>query len=177
MKIFLLLTIFLISSNVFAASIKEVGKIEFDKKSNTYVFYFLKDNKVQSVIIRPTNKSQSEELKSFSGKAIVLEGEIRTFVKNKEGFEYREEVNNSKVRALNSELLKIDTKKIIAQYDLLSHEKKVTKLKMDQPTMQISDQSANSIIALAGTLVGIATGPIALVPVAAYLVEEGMSKK
>lgn len=175
LKIISMLLFFVFSSCLFADQIKEVGKIEFDKKTGTYLFYFIKDNKIQSVVIRPKNKNEANLLKLNIGKSVVLEGEVKPIISNKEGILFQEEVDSKKIQALNEELLKIDTKKMLGQYNLLSHEKKPNVITAT-PSFGISNQAAHSVIVVAGSVVGIAAGPITLVPIAVYLIQEGATK-
>ena len=45
-KIIFLVAFCTLSSFSFADQIKEVGKIDYDKKTGTYLFYFIKENKI-----------------------------------------------------------------------------------------------------------------------------------
>lgn len=174
MKILAILLGLSLSWQLMADTIKEVGKIDYDKASHTYFFYFIKDNKIKSIVIKPTNKAEDKELQANIGKAVVLDGEIKEYASVGEKITFREEVNTSRIQSLNAELLKIDTKKILTQYNLLSHEKKPKKI---NSTIAISDKAANGIIAVAGAVIGIAAGPISLLPVSAYLLNEGVNSK
>lgn len=179
LKIFIMSLLVTIISLAQAATLKEVGKLEYDKTHNVFIFYFLKNNQPQSVLIHPSSKIEKENLLKQNGKSIILEGEVRTISKTGENFVYREELDNPKTKELSAELLKIDTKKIMEQRALLSFEKnKKSKFKVvaNKPTFEVGDQTANSVIAVAGALVGIATGPLAIIPAAAYLINEGVTK-
>lgn len=179
-KIWSILLLTLISTTSMAIDkVTEVGKIEYNQKSNTFIFYFVKENSVKSIVIKPKENKEIEMLKSFSGKIVVMSGEIKPYVQSKEGFQYREELHNPKLKELNADLLKINSKKMIAQYNLDSHEKKNLNANKGGGLIVINnlpDRPTNAVVEIAGVIIGIATGPIALVPAAAYLIEESLTK-
>lgn len=176
MKNFILIVSLLISTLAFAEKINEVGKLEYNEKNNVLFFYFLKDNKIQSIVIHPKDKAEAKALMELNGKSVVLEGEVKPFVKNNENFVYREEVNDPKVRELSAELLKIDNKKVLSSLDT-KVSKKAKIINSNSGAIGISDKSANTIIGVAGAVVGVAVGPIALIPAAVYFINEGLKKE
>lgn len=163
------------SINAFAEKMNEVGKLEYNSKNNVLIFYFLKNNKVQSIVIHPKDKLDAKALKDLDGKSVVLEGEVKPYVKNSDSFVFQEVVNDPKVRELNSELLKIDTKKVLSNIETQEN-KNAKVVNTNNGAINISDRSANTIIGVAGAVVGVAVGPIALIPAAVYLINEGLKK-
>ncbi len=177
MKKILVLMALIVSTSIFSQEkIKEVGKVVFEKQTNSFIFYFLKNDKVQSVILNPTDKAQLNLLKKLENKTILLEGEIKPYVNTQEGIVYREEVNNPLMKELGAELLKVDTKKILEDQKYISSDKAL-KVQTGEKVITISNKAANTIIAIAGTVIGVAVGPVALVPVSVYLIKEKMEKK
>jgi len=165
----------LVSLNSFAEKMNEVGKLEYNEKNNVLFFYFLKENKVQSIVIHPKDNKEAKSLMELNGKSVVLEGEVKPYVKTNENFVYQEVVNDPKVRELSAELLKIDNKKVLAQLDS-QKSKKVKVVNANNGAIGISNKSANTIIGVAGAVVGVAVGPMAIVPAAVYLINEGLKK-
>lgn len=175
MKYLIVIISLLISTIAFAEKINEVGKLEYNEKNNVLFFYFLKDNKIQSIVIHPKNKDEAKYLIELNGKSVVLEGEIKPYVKTNESFVYQEVVNDPKVRELSAELLKIDSKKVLSKLET-QKSKKAKVVNANDGAIGISDKSANTIIGVAGAVVGVAVGPIALIPAAVYFINEGLKK-
>ncbi len=176
MKKMFLMFMMIFSSAIFSQEkIKEVGKVVYEKESQSFIFYFLKDSKVRSVIIKPSDKGQLNLLRKFENKTIVLEGEIQPYLKTGEGIVYREEINNPSMKDIGDELYKIDTKKILEQHQMVGNHK-FEKIQTSEKGIAVSNKATNTIIGVAGVVVGVAVGPIALVPVAVYLINEKLSK-
>jgi hypothetical protein len=175
MKNFIVIISLLLSTLAFAEKINEVGKLEYNEKNNVLFFYFLKDNKIQSIVIHPKDKVEAKSLRELNGKSVVLEGEVKPYVKTNDNFVYQEVVDDPKVRELNAELLKIDNKKVLANLDM-KVSKKAKVVNANSGAIGISDKSANTIIGVAGAVVGVAVGPIAFIPAAVYFINEGLKK-
>jgi hypothetical protein len=175
MKNFIVIISLLLSTLAFAEKINEVGKLEYNEKNNVLFFYFLKDNKIQSIVIHPKDKVEAKSLMELNGKSVVLEGEVKPYVKTNDNFVYQEVVDDPKVRELNAELLKIDNKKVLANLDM-KVSKKAKVVNANSGAIGISDKSANTIIGVAGAVVGVAVGPIAFIPAAVYFINEGLKK-
>jgi hypothetical protein len=118
---------------------------------------------------------EAKSLRELNGKSVVLEGEVKPYVKTNDNFVYQEVVDDPKVRELNAELLKIDNKKVLANLDM-KVSKKAKVVNANSGAIGISDKSANTIIGVAGAVVGVAVGPIAFIPAAVYFINEGLKK-
>jgi hypothetical protein len=175
---FLLVSILIFTSTLIFSNeqMREIGKIELDTRSNNFLFYFIKENKIKSVLIHPKSKEEFLKLNNLKNKVVILAGEIKVIINHNEGFTYKEEVDHTKILELNKELLKINHKKIMTQYNLVSHEKNKNKIEVNVPTFSGTDKTANSIITVAGAIIGVAVGPMAIIPASIYLLNERITK-
>jgi hypothetical protein len=163
----LLLFVIFISSVNAGEKVNIIGNIFYSKSLNAFSVIYLKDNQAVSHFIQVKNQSEFKRLKSLVGKSIRIEGDLNWVRSDQETFSLREELSIKKISNFELNFLKLDTAKLSAQESMLSHEKKFQPYHFST-TINVSDKTANTIIATSAVALSVAGGPVIMAPVAIF---------
>jgi hypothetical protein len=145
-------------------NINEIGKVFYSKETHSYYFVYLND-KDESVFHRLAVKSKidRELLKLLENKSVKLIGSLDWKRGTAESFSLKEELTIKNVSLFELNVLAFDSRAIIKNEKLISNyqEKKHYK---SSGAILIPDAAANSLISVGAIAVGIAAGPMSLIP-------------
>jgi len=145
-------------------NINEIGKIIYSKETRSYHFIYLNDkNEVASHQLKLKNKSELVQIKDMLEKSVHLQGELDWKRGTRESFSLKEELKILQLELFELNVLVFDSRKIIQQEKYLSSYKE-KKHYQRSGGIPISDTVANSAISSAAVAVGIAAGPMSLIP-------------
>lgn len=163
-KIFCSLILVLITSAYANEKIDVVGTIYYSESLNAFSVFYLKDEKPMSHFIQVKNQDEIEKLKASVGKSIRFEGDLSWKQSNNEVFSLKEELSMNRISDFELKYPNLDGREIVKE-SAFSKEKQLKSLKFS-PSFEISDDTANAIITASTVALGIATGPLILVPLA-----------
>lgn len=145
-------------------NINEIGKIIYSKANQSYYFVYLND-KDESVFHRlaVNTKNDRELLKQLENKSVKLIGNLDWKRGTTEKFSLKEELTIKEVSLFELNVLAFNSHNIYKNEKLISHyhEKKHYESTGGIP---ISDTAADSLISAGAVAVGIAAGPMSLIP-------------
>jgi hypothetical protein len=146
-------------------NINEIGKILYLKETHSYYFVYL-NNKDESVFHRLAVKTKidRELLKQLENKSVKLIGSLDWKRGTAESFSLKEELTIKDISLFELNVLAFDSRAIIKNEKLISnyHEKK--HYQSSGGVILIPDAAANSLISAGAIAVGIAAGPMSLIP-------------
>lgn len=173
MKLLLLILILLqLSFDVVASEQKEIevsalGKILLDKRTNEFYFIFIDKDHDVAYPITIKNKKILEQLKKLNNKWVRVSGHSKrikeTFIELPR-FLLKleiEKLQEFQLTELKAQRINDQSKIALIDYRVIDRDKVKSQ---DQTGIAISDVAANDIIAGAGVVMGIAIGPISLIP-------------
>lgn len=162
----LFITLAISFSYIFPASagekINEIGKIIYSKETSSFHFIYVKNNQVYSHFL---NEKNLKSIKNFVGKSVRVQGLLDWKKNTRDSFSLREQLTITEIIKFELDVLTFDSKNLIRQDSLVSHERKI-KTSHSDGTISISDASANTLITAGAIAVGLLGGPITLVPTA-----------
>ncbi len=149
-------------------NIHEIGKIVFSKRDQTYYFVYLSDNhQVRANPLKLSNKHQLETIKKLVNKSVRLEGTIDWKRGSNESFSIKEELTILQMELFELNVLAFDSREIIKQDSLVSHYRE-SHFQQSSSGITVSDSVANSFISSGAVAIGVAAGPISLIPAALF---------
>ena len=150
--------------------VESIGRIFIDKKTNEVYFFFLNNDTDMAYPISIKSKKELMELKKLNKKWVKIKGNLKSVreiivetPRNllKLDVDELEEFEISKLGYLP---MKNKSRIVEINYSILERGKQKT----TSGAIAISDETANSLIAVAGTVIGVALGPAALIPAGVF---------
>ncbi len=163
---FVLSLLFIFSAQA-SEQIYEIGKIFYSKEISAYYFVYIKDDKIVSHILDSKNIKNNKLFKSNEGKSVRLRGALTLKRKQGDSFFLREELNISQLEEFELSVLAFDSRKYFEHEKYVSHEQSIRQPQTSKG-ISLSDETTNSFLSAAAVALGIATGPISLIPASVF---------
>lgn len=171
MKILILILLIVLTSLAQAnESVETIGRIFIDKKTNEVYFFYLDNDTDMAYPISIKSKKELSELKKLNKKWVKIKGNIKSvreiIVETPRDLLKLDidELEEFELTKLGFSPMKNKSRIAEINYSVLERGKK-------QATgggIAISDETANTLIATAGTVIGVALGPAALIPAGVF---------
>jgi hypothetical protein len=165
---YLLIFVFFVAVSYAGENINEIGKIFYSKENHSYYFVYL-NNKYESIYHRLAVKSKSDRelLKHLENKSVKLIGSLDWIRGTTEHFILKEELTIKDVSLFELNVLAFDSHDLNKTEKLISHYHEQTHYK-STGGIPIPDAAANSLISAGAIAVGVAAGPVSLIPAAIF---------
>ncbi len=161
-KLLCLVLLLIITSAQAGEKLDVIGTIFYSETLKAFSMIYLKDEKPVSHFIEVKNQSEFQQLKTLIGKSIRVEGELNWKQSSNETFSLKEELSISKISDFELKHTALSAKE-----NQFSNDFKFEPSKLSS-TIGISDKTANTALAISVVALGVATGPLILVPLAFY---------
>lgn len=165
------LIIFFLSSNIFAnEQVDAVGRIFLDNRTNEFYFFFNENDHDSAYPISIKNRKTFEQLKKLNKKWVRVSGHkewIKETIIEKPRRILKLEIEQfEEFRLSELKVLTMNNHSGVAEinYRIIDKDRRNSNNTDGGMVISISDEAANSLIAGAGVAIGIAAGPMSLIP-------------
>jgi hypothetical protein len=149
-------------------NLKAIGKVIYNESNHSYYFiHLLSNEKISAHKIKLVHKSDLEDIKKLVGKSVNLEGVIDWKRGHNDSFSLTEELHIIKLNELDLKVLAFDSNYLIKQDNLISHYRE-PKNNQSGGMITLPDSVTNSVLSTSAIAIGVAAGPISLIPATVF---------